>query len=325
MAKGDFDYARAWRELARPAYDLLPANVRDLYARVAAECRECRQDSALDTVWPPGSDLRSGFEELDAGDLAFASRVIYFLGHWQPSREVAPVPNDHGAHWKFANYADQVLRRRCGLPETRAHGDGIGFEVHEGLLRLCCSYPDGWTWEEVGIATPAFLATCQALSTWPVGKRAKSEAMVAVYEQWLRAIRRLPAADGGHPRLGEFLDKERFIEKGADEAAVDDGLRGTGLRRHALTNVNFKPHPFTIGAQHLANSQSSVLDPDCAPCAQPGCRLSYAEHKSDRVLFIAGAGDALTDGQKAALKALAPVLTEHKIDGLAFVAEEGRQ
>ena len=36
-----FDYAAAWREIARPAYEALPPSVHALLARVANEARGC--------------------------------------------------------------------------------------------------------------------------------------------------------------------------------------------------------------------------------------------------------------------------------------------
>lgn len=314
MTKGDFDYVRAWSQLARPAYDLLSTDAKALYARVARGCGDCRQDSTLDTVWPAG-DLRESFETVGDGDLAFAARVVNFVGHWLPGGERNPEPNDHGAHWKFANYCDQVLRDRCGLA-AREHGHGQHFAIHEGLLRLCHSTRDSWTWSEVGIATPHFL------------ERARAAIVGLDHESAVRALKRLPDRDGGHESLLRFMALDEFKERGPEEVAIDDALAGSGLRRVDIRAVNFRPHPFVITARHLEKSSGGILDPGAAPCGHRGCRLSYDEHAHDLALFVAGAraGDegkiTLTDDQQRTLKALVPILSGHKIAGVAFVGEE---
>ncbi len=171
-----FDYKEAWYQLAEPTYKLLPANIRDLFDRVIAECAGCNQKQNLDVRWPTydeeSSDdpsLRSVFWDIPYEYLTIAARAIYFLGHWKPSCE--PAMSDHGAHWKFASYADQTLREKLYQfePDHAVHLFGrdvpppkIGhwFEVHEGCLRYCCSLPNSWTWIECGPATPRVLKAC---------------------------------------------------------------------------------------------------------------------------------------------------------------------
>lgn len=47
------------------------------------------------------------------------------------------------------------------------------------------------------------------------------------------------------------------------------------------------PHPFTITAKHLANSDGGFLNPDAAPCGYPGgCNLKPAEHEQQVTAFI---------------------------------------
>jgi hypothetical protein len=120
-------------------------------------------------------------------------------------------------------------------------------------------------------------------------------------------------------------DTDKYKVLSAVERAIDGALNGSGLSRHSLTHVNHRPHPFVIGPKHLENSKSMYLDPDCAPCAWRGprreaCNLSHAEHVSDHVVVIAGLTEPVSDDHKTAIETLAPVLEEHGIDGMVFVA-----
>jgi hypothetical protein len=171
-----FDYAAAWEELARPAYEALPQNVRDLLAQVATEAARLGQLPDLTMPWPndpqlgakgnPDSDLRERFAAVPADVLAYAARVIHSVGHWYPSHGRLNLPGRaHGAHWKFSHYADQDLRRRL-IEATSADliRNGGPFAVHEGAIRLCYSTRDMWTWAEVAPATVNGLTLARALA-----------------------------------------------------------------------------------------------------------------------------------------------------------------
>ena len=85
----EFDYKRAWRELAEPSYRALPQNIRDLYVRVQHEAVDMAQDANLDVIWPEHAGaypepLRSVFEKIPAEELAHAARTIYSRAHWAP-------------------------------------------------------------------------------------------------------------------------------------------------------------------------------------------------------------------------------------------------
>jgi hypothetical protein len=154
-----FDYAAAWRKLARPAFNELPPEVHALLARVATEAREQRQLPDLQLQWPNDGDaLLHAFDALPDDVLAWAARVVYFTGHWWPAngRGVELPGRAWGNHWTFSAYADQVLRERLKL-STNPSGSGypgLSFQVHEGAIRLCYSSRDMWTWHEVAPATP---------------------------------------------------------------------------------------------------------------------------------------------------------------------------
>lgn len=60
-----------------------------------------------------------------------------------------------------------------------------------------------------------------------------------------------------------------------------------------IISVNHRPHPFTIGARHVAHAADRhggmLTEAVCraVPCAAQGCRLPFDEHTSDRVAVIA--------------------------------------
>lgn len=171
-----FDYAAAWREVAKPAYEALPQSVRDLLAQVATEAAHLGQKPDLSMPWPddpqlgdkgtPGSNLRVRFDKTPAEILALAARVIHAAGHWFPSRGELEIPGrNSGSHWKFAHYADQSLRERLiaatSADTMRNNGP---FQVHEGAIRFCYSSPDTWMWHEVAPATVKGLERAREIS-----------------------------------------------------------------------------------------------------------------------------------------------------------------
>lgn len=184
-----FDYARAWHDLAIPAYNSLPDSLRALWADFQEADREIlserlgprgervgsprmHQDSTLDVVGCP-PDLRARMEAFPTHDLARASRAVYNAGHWDPGKEGGNYAGKFdkystGAPWKFANICDQILRARV----FGAVGEGAGYiardgkaprsfracEIHEGLIRETFSDHKSWSWFEIAYATDNYLS-----------------------------------------------------------------------------------------------------------------------------------------------------------------------
>lgn len=335
MSKGDFDYRRAYKEIAEPAFEVLPQNVRDLYERICKDFKAAQQDKNTDMPWPEGtddnsvSDLWQRFDGIPDDILAMASRVIHYFGHWKPSG----VGGDStGAYWKFAHWADQTLARKCGLPEFQGRAkdrDGISYQVNDGFLRVCFSSKDEWLWEELGIATKPMYE--KALKVLPKGK-----CSVGRYNEKLKELKDLKGWDGGHSLLTPFLDTSDFKEKGVDEQAVIAALENSGLCLHKIENCNFKPHPYCIGSSHLEHSDGILSESSIdhmeryhgVKCGVRGCNLKRSEHTSDRVAFLKikdldPSIDKvnLTEPQKAVLasEGMKAIFATHKIDGVAFV------
>jgi hypothetical protein len=154
MATQAFDYM--------PTVASLSAEVMDLYQRVCTECADQQQNrSHLGMDWPEHGTLKAAFAAIEPETLALAARAINSAGHWGGMAS-------RGEHWKFSHFADQTLRRGLGLPEFGARDKaGIGYEVHNGTLRVTCSTRESWTWQEIGPATPELFERIKAATGKP--------------------------------------------------------------------------------------------------------------------------------------------------------------
>ncbi len=85
----EFNYERAWRELAEPEHKKLCAEATALYDHIAEFGQERQQNAALDVPIP--DELKPRFEAIPAYALAVAARVIYFWGHWAHPGDVRVV------------------------------------------------------------------------------------------------------------------------------------------------------------------------------------------------------------------------------------------
>ncbi len=242
-----FDYAAAWRDVARPAFNALPESVRKLLARVAEECRELHQGPDLAMVWPnDGGELRAAFDAIPDEDLAWGARVIHDTGHWYPGngRGVELPGREHGAHWKFSHYADQRLRVRVlQRPEAdREHGAGLSWAVLEGTLRLCYTSRDMWTWAEVAPGTAAGLARSHELRRQVAAAfekfppRQVHERDQAAYQAFENLRGNRTQIDAPPYRWGLFLDLERYMVEDGDQAPDPDAppVDVEAIRRAAI-------------------------------------------------------------------------------------------
>lgn len=101
----------------------------------------------------------------------------------------------------------------------------------------------------------------------------------------------------------------------------------------AVINVNFDPHPFTVGPEHVVYASDhcgGMLGEDVMrkiPCANgghrlagiPRCNLPYEAHKSDKVAFIKLTRNASKEEMQEWLKSIVPWMESEKIDGVTFV------
>lgn len=220
-----FDFKTAWREVAKPAFDALPQHIRDLVDRVQELCSTTHQSHDLSLPWPKdgGEMLQVAFEGLSSEQLATASRVVYFFGHWAQSAQV----QQGGAYWKFALYADQVLSKRLGFPgpHEMPRVNGTSYRIHQGVLRVNLISPNSSGWVELGPATEQ-TRELRLQQAWPAqptlvaSSYADDKAFAAHYRawhEWEKSCSHLASVvrDQAWPKdgpLGLFRDIERFIK-----------------------------------------------------------------------------------------------------------------
>jgi hypothetical protein len=207
-----FDYETAWKELAAPMFEELPATSRNLYALVCQR-DDIRQLKNLNCNFPEG--FREAFDAIADEELATAARVINFYGHWAPAGKNA---DKTGGSWKFANLADQSLAARINPTLNRANeekGNKIGFRIYEGFIRGWCNTPFSWTWEEIAPATSENWQRIQALASnqppAPTGSHATREKWDTYADRAREYFGLLKAALKPAGRIAEFLETSAYM------------------------------------------------------------------------------------------------------------------
>lgn len=222
----EFNYKKAWTHLALPEFDRLPPAVRALVDDTARAAIDLRQGKDLLLPWPDdGGTLRRAFDACENDALAPAAHVVHAFGHWAPrlmkqlkltwqqdylaGLQTAEALQSTGAYWKFSNYADQVLRARLGLARDHAPR-GASFAVHEGVLRVCFSMPDVWTWKAIGWASYQTLALAREVAEpdWFATNRTASRHQ-EVFDEYVAKILANREVSESFRRL---TDTERFME-----------------------------------------------------------------------------------------------------------------
>lgn len=96
--------------------------------------------------------------------------------------------------------------------------------------------------------------------------------------------------------------------------------------RSVPTGPKGDPHPYCVGPQHLSLNEGMYLNVEAvekkgARCAMRGCGLTYAEHTSDRALFIEVPQNSdlnAVPGLHTYLLSIKEKATELGISGFAF-------
>lgn len=184
--RGTLNYVRAFVELAWPAYVAQPTEVKELLHKVSV-VGEFKQKKDLTLPWPseekvPAAEFKGLFQKLDPAILAEAAHVCHYVGDWFIKPQQGPLlepktlfiqtgldVHGTGAGWRFANYADQILKKHYALVES-GQRQSFSVDIRKGMLMFCRTFSDGgWDWKELGFATPENIEElkkhlCQALS-----------------------------------------------------------------------------------------------------------------------------------------------------------------
>ena len=93
-----------------------------------------------------------------------------------------------------------------------------------------------------------------------------------------------------------------------------------------VQNVNHKPHPFTVGTQHVVHASDhcyGILGEETLrkiPCAHRGCNIPYDQHTSDNVCFLQQKRHGTQDEAQKILKQLVDDISNtNLVDGFGFV------
>jgi hypothetical protein len=147
--KMDFNYKKAWQEVARPEFYKLPAIVRNIVAEIAEKYENIGQLKNLDM--PRIDSVWEKMEKLSDYTLSKSAMVVYYFGHWFNGKHaISEKYRKAGAAWKYANIADSILRARFNI--SRDGSRGYGLAIVNGELRCTYSSVHTWTWECVGYA-----------------------------------------------------------------------------------------------------------------------------------------------------------------------------
>lgn len=93
-----------------------------------------------------------------------------------------------------------------------------------------------------------------------------------------------------------------------------------------IESVNYKPHPYMIGPQHIPEG-GGVLDDNTirfmerlgVHCGWRGCTLPYDQHTYDTVMFIKLKQNVDQETIRLQFLKIKPILEENKIDGIGFL------
>ena len=299
----EFNYKRAWQELAGPGFEALPQIFKDLYAEVAARHSEFNQVKDLSVPLLLGIEERLEYESDTS--LAVASRTIYFWGHWghTPSATVY-YP---GLEPKTV-YSDMCLASAVKdyIKLMNEYGDPQG-EIRTEYHR--CGPPDGHGGAHWKLAKMLDQVLARRMEAQLKSIGAAKGCSIEPLEGALRV--QVTTRGGGwnnldfcwatRSNLEKFrelrcFDEEQLIQEFAHEPHHEwftksfmDHKPGTkwetselaqryqplvagAFKIHKVEACNFQPHPYVIGSRHIeeASRRGGSLDESvmkAVPCA----------------------------------------------------------
>lgn len=167
----DFDYERAWIELAMPQFEKYILTSIPWQRAITEYKRLHTQDpslfiqdkQSLDIPLTPVASILEPLRLMDPMLLALGTHINYFYSHWCPAKRAiqARELTDHihpSGSWHLSNLIDQHLCTTLTIPRNRTGAASHrSIACHEGFIRLCFSTSNYWTWENIGPACPLIL------------------------------------------------------------------------------------------------------------------------------------------------------------------------
>lgn len=149
-----FNYKKAWKKAAAPAFMALPSHILQLVWRVHIEAVGIHHSRNLDLRWP-NEDLKSAFDALECEELSYSAHIVNRMGYWHPGYNdwLRPIQRQE-TYWRYSLYADQTLRKKLNIPRL-SNPDGFILEIVDGLLRATIGKRrEGYHSVNIGLATP---------------------------------------------------------------------------------------------------------------------------------------------------------------------------
>jgi hypothetical protein len=297
----EFNYRRAWEELAQPYYNLVVDDeIRGLLFWVANNGQDLKQqDGSLDVPIP--AELLPRFEALPTRKLAVSACTIYFWGHWgHCCKATVHYPKLEPKLIESDMFLDSAIKKYIAMMNEYGPPEGeVKIQYHRN------GPSDKWagaTWKFSNMADQVLRRTCGLPQR---GERDKSGITLEIREGrlfacwsgrsgWTSTEIGWGTPDFVHrARQSTFFKSHHDFESLKDELAKNDADKAwfymdfmdhkEGTKwdddelpkryQHLVENeflikavrqCNYNPHPFTIGQNHFDNGTINVHKAGCA-------------------------------------------------------------
>ena len=91
---------------------------------------------------------------------------------------------------------------------------------------------------------------------------------------------------------------------------------------HDITEINHKPHMYTIGAKHVVHASKNNGCMTHIGCAHPHCGMDYVSHTFDTVVALKLLRNVTSDEANDVMQAYLPIMEKEGIDGAIFIETE---
>jgi len=203
-----FNYERAWDELALPAYEALPEKALSMINWIGQQYAEISQASDLGMDELPG--IREMLNAYSLEELSSWSQTVYYFGHWGYKDEGLNI-QINGTYWKVSKLLDQEIARRVFEGEIARNRikvrNGLYLWIDNGALNL--AYEVKWAFGNVfriGAPTKELInEVCEVLTDKPEKKIRRLE------DEWIDSVCKV-VTEIKNKHCGEVWDTSSYME-----------------------------------------------------------------------------------------------------------------
>lgn len=301
----EFNFRRAHRELAQPAFAALPEGLRNLYSLVAKHSSRLQQNKNLTIEFPDdevGAELRAAFSAFSDRELLDAAEVIHRWGHW--AHECGATIRCNGMPDEYIVFDDWDSCPRSRVRDRLKQLEAYAIDDIAPTVQYHRAGPNN---------------SADGCAYWKV--QLLAESLVRERKGQFHKTKLDTSSFMDHKPGTEYTLEELpqfFAPKLSGAFDVVD-CRDINHRVEDSRGNVISRHPFCIGVKHF-RKDSIYLDPRSAPCHI--CNMDYDSHKHDRVLVVRAARDMTENEASEILKSIASEGEAHKLDGIAFAESE---